>query len=200
MTPPEDRAFHGLTSKGARRREAIIEAAAAILRQSGPQQVTHRTVAQRAGCSLSATTYYFDGMEELLTEAARRNIRTWASRAEGVAAQMTHETMPAGIEERAAILLRACLPPDESLEAHYLQLINASQSPLVTAAYQQGRHHLDAAVGHLLALMGLRLRASHLIALVDGAAVAALSEGLPIRETAGRLVEELLEDFGDFAG
>ena len=54
------------TVKGEARRQAIIEAAAALIRESGPSAVSHRAVAQRARCSLSATTYYFNGLDDLL--------------------------------------------------------------------------------------------------------------------------------------
>ena len=62
------------TSKGQRRRQEIVEGAAQILLEHGPQGVSHRAVAQRVGCSLSATTYYFSGLDELLSEAGRVNI------------------------------------------------------------------------------------------------------------------------------
>ena len=74
-----------VTPRGEDRRQAIIDAAAAIIRESGPSGVSHRSVAKRAGCSLSATTYYFDGLEDLLHQAGLVNIGLWASRAERVA-------------------------------------------------------------------------------------------------------------------
>jgi DNA-binding transcriptional regulator YbjK len=50
------------------RRDAIIEAAASVLRESGPNALTHRAVAAEAGVPLAATTYYFASKEELLVE------------------------------------------------------------------------------------------------------------------------------------
>lgn len=182
------------TSKGARRRQDIIQAAAEILNELGPQAVTHRAVAARAECSLSATTYYFDGLEELLTEAATLNIRSWANRAERAASDAMSHPLPDGLPERTELLLRACLPAEGSLAAHYLQLVGASQSPLVTRAYQRGRYLLDAELARLLNAMEIPMRPSHLMAIVDGAAVSALSEGLDIRETAQRIVLEVLTD------
>ena len=57
------------TLKGEARRRQIVEAAAALVREGGPSSVSHRAVARRAGCSLSATTYYFEGLEDLLHQA-----------------------------------------------------------------------------------------------------------------------------------
>ncbi len=47
------------TRKGFDKRQLIIDAAATLLREGGPEAVSHRSVARLAGCSLSATTYYF---------------------------------------------------------------------------------------------------------------------------------------------
>ena len=39
-----------------------------LIGEHGPDAVTHRAVAERAGLPLSATTYWFDSKEELLQE------------------------------------------------------------------------------------------------------------------------------------
>lgn len=55
------------------RRRAIVEAAAALVVESGVVDLTHRRVAARAGLPLGATTYYFASLDEL-TEAALRHL------------------------------------------------------------------------------------------------------------------------------
>ncbi|GAA2906923.1 hypothetical protein GCM10010517_73250 [Streptosporangium fragile] len=55
--------------RGRVRRQALLEAAVALLREGGFVAVTHRAVAHRAGLPLAATTYYFASREELLAEA-----------------------------------------------------------------------------------------------------------------------------------
>jgi DNA-binding transcriptional regulator YbjK len=64
--------------KGEARREAILRATLAIIGERGPDAVTHRAVAERAGLPLSATTYWFDSKDELLQEtlllAAREEV------------------------------------------------------------------------------------------------------------------------------
>ncbi|MHB1065082.1 MAG: TetR/AcrR family transcriptional regulator [Georgenia sp.] len=74
----------GGASKGERRRESIVEAAAAIVVAEGVRGVSHRAVAERARCSLSATTYYFSGLDDLLGAAGELLARRWAERAERV--------------------------------------------------------------------------------------------------------------------
>lgn len=59
----------GRVTRGRRTREAMIEAAIALLREGGASSVTHRAVAARGGTSLAATTYHFATLDDLLVEA-----------------------------------------------------------------------------------------------------------------------------------
>lgn len=54
---------------GADRRQLIVTAALAVIADVGPDGLTHRLVAQRAGVSLSSTTYWFASKEELVEAA-----------------------------------------------------------------------------------------------------------------------------------
>jgi DNA-binding transcriptional regulator YbjK len=181
------------TSKGQRRRQEIVEGAAAILREQGPQGVSHRTVAQRVGCSLSATTYYFAGLDDLLSEAGRVNIARWATRAERVAENAEREDPPTRLDERLDMILAATLPVDEEMLGHYLQLVAAGGSPPVRRAYRTGRDRLNAAVTRVLERLDVSWSAEMVIATVDGACVSALSEGRDVRATARQRLVELLE-------
>ncbi|MDO4244148.1 MAG: TetR family transcriptional regulator [Actinomyces sp.] len=176
------------TSRGLGRRQEIIEAAAAIIRESGPGAVSHRAVARRAGCSLSATTYYFDGLDDLLYQAGQVNIGLWASRAEAVAdlVESLHE-LP-DLHGRIELLLQATLPAEGPYRGHYVQLISAGAAVAVGQAYRHGRQRLNAAVARVLQHLGSTLRPEIVIAIVDGAAVSALSEGRDVRATAADLL------------
>lgn len=55
------------TSKGELRRQQLIDSAVALFHERGLSAVRHRSVADRAGVPLSATTYYFSSIDELLT-------------------------------------------------------------------------------------------------------------------------------------
>lgn len=181
------------TRKGQRRREDIVTAAAEILREHGPQAVSHRTVAQRVGCSLSATTYYFSGLDDLLAAAGRVNISRWASRAERAAETAEANPAPASLDEVIAAVLSATLPTDEDLLGHYLQLVAAGGSAPVRLAYRTGRDRLNAAVSRVLRWAGLPWSAEMVITVVDGAAVSALSEGHDVRQTAESRLRDLIE-------
>ncbi|WP_366180860.1 TetR family transcriptional regulator [Actinomyces timonensis] len=144
-----DRREKASTAKGEARKQAIIDAAAAIIRESGPKEVTHRAVAQRAGCSLSATTYYFDGLDDLLHQAGLLNISLWAARAERVADAVEALEERSGLDERIEYLLRATLPEIGPYLGHYLQLISAGASAPVGSAYREGRQRLNAAISRI---------------------------------------------------
>ena len=55
--------------RGAARRDAILRAAIELVGEEGPDALTHRAVAERAGVALSATTYWFTSKEEIFREA-----------------------------------------------------------------------------------------------------------------------------------
>lgn len=183
------------TRKGFDKRQLIIEAAATLLREGGPEAVSHRSVARLAGCSLSATTYYFDGLEDLLHQAGLANMGRWSERAERAAFRARKLKSDASVKERIDLILSATLPDDESLKGHYEQLISAGNAALVASAYQFGRVRLNIAVTTVLSEVGLDLPAEVVIALVDGAAVSALSEGRDVRETALALLESALHKY-----
>lgn len=182
------------THKGQRRRQEIVDGAAALLREQGPRGVSHRSVAQRVGCSLSATTYYFSGLDDLLGEAGRVNIARWASRAESVAEATERDPVPTTPEGVIDAILAATLPTDEEMLGHYLQLVAAGESPPVSRAYRTGRDRLNAAVTRVLQRLGVPWSAELIIAVVDGACVSALSEGRDVRQTARQRLRALLDD------
>ncbi len=57
------------TPRGAARRDAILRAAIELVGEEGPDALTHRAVAERAGVAVSATTYWFSSKEEIFREA-----------------------------------------------------------------------------------------------------------------------------------
>lgn len=180
------------TAKGEARRRSIIHAAAAIIRELGPAAVTHRLVAERAGCSLSATTYYFRGLDDLLYEAGQLNISLWSQRAEAVAEEVSALAEPPSDEEVVEYLLTATLPEEGPYLGHYVQLLLASESVPVGLAYREGRQRLNNAIARTVASLGLPLSPETVIALVDGAAVTALSERRDVRETARVLLRRFV--------
>jgi len=141
---------------------------------------------------LSATTYYFDGLEDLLHQAGLVNIGLWASRAEHVADRVEAFKGVPDIPQRVRFILQATLPAHGAYFGHYLQLISASQASPVKHAYRQGRQRLNAALRRVLHQLDSPLEPEMVIAIVDGAAVTALSEGWNVKSTAAGLLTDLI--------
>ena len=85
-------------------------------------------------------------------------------------------------------------------KAHYAQLIGAADSSVVTEAYRKGRVLLDAAIARILERAGVPMTPRIVVAIVDGAAVTSISEGLDVRETTGKLLDEAIEAYTKAAG
>lgn len=173
-------------------RASLIVAAAAIMQEEGPSAVTYRNVAKRANTAASSTGYYFDSISDLLYEAGDYNMRSWARRAESVADEAEEMDVRHCREHVVDFLLAACMPAEAGTAApHYMQLLAASESHAVTKAYRAGRARLDAAVGRIIERVGLKdVTPRFVIALVDGAAVSAVSEGESAHERARALLAE----------
>lgn len=68
----DDSAYHGRRAArtgSEQRRRAILEAALRIIIRDGVRAVRHRAVAAEAGVPLSATTYYFKDIHDLIADA-----------------------------------------------------------------------------------------------------------------------------------
>ena len=144
------------TRKGFDKRQMIIEAAATLLREGGPEAVSHRSVAKLAGCSLSATTYYFDGLEDLLHQAGLANMSRWSERAERAAFRARKLKPSASVAERIDLILAATLPDDENIKGHYEQLVSAGSAALVASAYQFRQRLLSQLLMELPSLPSLK--------------------------------------------
>lgn len=182
-----------VTDKGEQRRRQIIEGAADLLLVSGPSGVSHRAVARHVGCSLSATTYYFRGLDDLLAAAGRHNIARWATRAEHAAEAVEAGPAPTSIDDIITAILTAAIPTDEQPLGHYLKLVEAGGWPPVSRAYRTGRDRLNAALRRVLVQVGVPLSPELVMAVVDGAAVSALSEGRDVRAKVREVLRQVLE-------
>ncbi len=96
----------------------LLDAAAALLEEGGLGQVTHRAVAERASLPLAATTYYFDSLDDLLTQAfallVERDVAAMRDRLRPISA-----TEPAAVAEA---IVAALMPRDEAERDRQLTL------------------------------------------------------------------------------
>lgn len=171
-------------------RASLVLAAASLLREEGPSAVTYRRVAKCANAASSSVGYYFDSTTQLLHEAGQHNISMWSQRAEKAADEAEMLSSEECRKHCVELLVKACLPSKPTVPAaHYAQLIAASESPAVTKAYREGRKSLDAAVNRILNHAKVSFPPQLVITIVDGAAVAAISEGYDVHEKAAELLE-----------
>lgn len=143
--------------RGEARRERIVEAALAVIAEIGPDALTHRRVATRAGVPLAATTYWFASKEELIREAfelaATRDLERLAERADAAAtwtratiarkiARSLHEQL---IEHRATALVDYSLWM-EAARRPELHAVAERWSEAYVAFYTVALQRLDATV------------------------------------------------------
>ncbi|KRD37345.1 hypothetical protein ASE27_08155 [Oerskovia sp. Root918] len=199
MAPESEKHVPRRQARGTQRRDRIVSAAAELILRDGPAAVTHRSVAAQADVPLAATTYYFTGLDDLLGAAGEQIVRGWAERAQAIGHSVTELVAEGGVEtlstrSRALLLVDAVLPPGDhgELLGFYEHVVSAGRSPVLAAAFAQGRGELDVVIDELLAQLGARFSAVLLIAVVDGAAVTALCEGRAVRDLAVECVTELL--------
>lgn len=180
-------------------RASLVLAAAALLREEGPSAVTYRRAAQRANTASSSVGYYFDSIDQLLSEAGEYNIQMWTKRAETAAEEAEKLSVEECRKKCIPLLIQACLPDYTTApETHYAQLIAAAGSEDVTKAYQKGREALDAAVQRILSRAGVKIAPRLIYAVIDGAAVTAISEDYDVAQMATYLLNDLFKTCGVF--
>ncbi|MGW0227838.1 TetR/AcrR family transcriptional regulator [Actinopolymorpha singaporensis] len=172
----------------------MVAAAADLLEDAGVDAVSHRAVARRAGVPLGSTTYYFASLDDLWAAAAGALAQRWVRRAARSAASVPEGSYSE--REAAHRLARAVLPAGRpAVLAQYEQLLAAARYPAVAAVLRGMRPAFLEVIDDLLARTGWagRAGADVVLALVDGAAVSALSEGRgDAREVATDLLAQLL--------
>jgi len=159
-----------------RRREELVAAAAGVISTEGPGAFSARAVATAAGLPLAAVSYYFPRTDDLLAEAIGLVLHGWLAESRAHAAlDLGH-----GIDAAARALTTTILPagPPSVVLTRYEQLLAAARNPVTAAALAALRPELSAVVSDVLTSTGVRCPVSPdvLIAVIDGAAVGALSE------------------------
>lgn len=163
MTRPtsDDGTLHASGSRRGRpndpeRRDRIIEACLEVIADEGVAGTSHRKVAAAANVPLGATTYYFDGIDDLLHEAFARFATAVSDRFESrmIAAKNVSEAREAVI---AIILGDALGDPREMVLSHELYTLAARDTAfrdLTTAWMHRSRtaleRHFDSETARML--------------------------------------------------
>ncbi len=139
----------------------MLEATLRLLARGGPRAVTHRAVAQEAGTSLRATTYYFSSRDELLTQALRHYAQTAIARFDALLAApaLPPEADRAERVDGAARLLAQTVLSDlvddrPGLIAEYELVLEIGRRPALEADYAQWQERLEAILASYAEALG----------------------------------------------
>jgi len=169
--------------------------------EHGFAAVSHRSVAERAGLPLSATTYYFSSLDDLLGEAVSGLVADWLS-----AAREVVEALPArlrGTRSAATALVdlavlgasgRSDSAPRAALVL-YERYLEAARHPHLRHLVTTYDDHLERLVSEVLSRAGLPHAPAGcrmVQAVVDGALLRALAEGRDL-STAEPVVRQALQ-------
>ena len=110
--------------KGPARREHILRATLELIGEHGPDAVTHRAVAERAGVPLSATTYWFSSKEDLLQETLLLAAREEVDRLERLVLDLAPQELDVAEWARAvSAVLAADLESDPVRHVAFTELV-----------------------------------------------------------------------------
>jgi TetR/AcrR family transcriptional regulator, regulator of biofilm formation and stress response len=146
----------GRYTRGVERSEQLLRAVGRLVARSGVAGVTHRAVAQEAGVSLRATTYYFETKEAMIREALRYFVRENISRADAVAQRFPSRSnkLESAVEAIASVLLQEATDPDDLLRTEYELILAISREPRYAPEYQELQQMLEVRLRALLAAIG----------------------------------------------
>jgi TetR/AcrR family transcriptional regulator, regulator of biofilm formation and stress response len=118
-------------ARGERRRQAILEAALRVIAERGVPAATHRAVAEEADVPLSATTYYFESLDDLLEGALQLFVQEDARRLTALTERIEGQDLS---PEEIAALFRAEVGCDA---AQFELYVEASRRPRLREAAQR---------------------------------------------------------------
>lgn len=122
--------MYQIPARGAARRDVILRAAIALIGEEGPEALTHRAVAERAGVPLSATTYWFSSKDEIFREAVALAAREEVERLERLVLDLApRHVTPAGWARELASALAADLEEPARPVAMLQFVLEASRQP-----------------------------------------------------------------------
>ena len=125
--------------RGTARREAILRAAIELVGEEGPDALTHRAVAERAGVALSATTYWFSSKEEIFREAVALAAAEEVERLERLVLDLApRQVTPAGWARELSAALAADFESDPARPAAMFEFVlEASREPSLRAEVER---------------------------------------------------------------
>ena len=143
--------------RGQARRRLVLEAVLRVIGDMGIRGVTHRAVAEEAGTSLRATTYYFASKDDLLVQALTHYVDDRIDRVTEAQAAVTDGDI-LSVDRAAAVLAAFVL--DELTAGHarliaeYELALEATRSRQLTEQYRRFREALIGLLASVVAAAG----------------------------------------------
>ena len=161
------------------RREAILDAALALIAERGTEQLTHRSVAYHAGVALGSTTYYFASRDDLVREAFRR----YVVRALALLGEIAGEAQPRNAAELVDLLVEIARRETSvdwrwTVVVEHELMLRAARDPELAADFHRYERALASGLAEALESLGAPQpfdAARTLIALVRGFELDALT-------------------------
>ncbi|RMI28230.1 TetR/AcrR family transcriptional regulator [Nocardia stercoris] len=182
------------TPKGERRRQALVAAAAELLLEGGFDAVRHRSVATRADLPLASTTYYFQSLEDLIARAVEFSGNAELDSMRRRVGEISHRRR--GPEATVDLILDLLVGPEgnddltrERLIARFERSVASARHPELREVQFRLRSQLEDLLADVLRRSDRLVRLDQLrrvVAVVDGAVVAALTEADPQPRRAAR--------------
>jgi DNA-binding transcriptional regulator YbjK len=174
------------SAKGLHRKELLVSAARELLVEQGFSALSHRSVAERAGVPLSATTYYFSSLENLLGEAVSGLAADWLRAATEVVEALPEKVR--GTRRAAGALVDLAVLGSRGRSGNqpvtalvlYERYLEAARHPHLRELVATYDDHLERLVDEVLRRAGLPAAPADgrlVLAVLDGALLRALAEG-----------------------
>ncbi|GAB2760798.1 TetR family transcriptional regulator [Salinifilum aidingensis] len=174
------------TSKGQRRRQQLVAAAAELLAEGGFEAVRHRAVAERSGLPLASTTYYFSSLDDLVAAAVEHEMRGELDAGRARLDELARGRL--GTDEVVELVLDLLLGARsreggaQPVLLRYERFVGTPRRPHLAPLMRRLNAETHELLGEVLARSGCAVPAaerSELIALVDGTVVNAFIDSDP---------------------
>lgn len=155
------------------RRDELLTAAIELFAEGGSRAITHRAVSLRAGLPSATTTYYFESIGELISEALSAHIEQWTSDLEALA--KVEVDVDVSLDDAAGFISSVFAVRGPEIAALELSIfLAAARQPELRDQAARAMQALEALAASVLSSVGVEAPkdlAAAIVALIGGTAV-----------------------------
>ncbi len=166
------------------RRDELLNAAIELFAEGGSRAITHRAVSLRAGLPSATTTYYFESIGELISEALSAHIEQWTSALEALA--QVDVDVDVSLDDASGFISSVFAARGPEVAALELSIfLAASRQPELRDQATRAMQALEALAASVLTRIGID--SPHELA----GAIVALIGGTALRRQSGLYAEDV---------